>query len=152
MIYIGIDPGKKGAYAIIDEHAAHVFPWDDIKFVNSMKIVTMLYEDGEPAKAVAAVEKVGAFSGQGVKSMFSFGRSLGFIEGVLSGLGIPYQLIPPVTWKRSFSLIGKDKKASIETCQKLFPELNLMATEKSRVPSDGMAESALLALYAKRNL
>lgn len=152
MIYIGIDPGKRGGYAIIDEHAAHVFQWDDIKFVDSMKIVTMMYEGDKPAKAIAAVEKVGAFSGQGVKSMFSFGHSLGFIEGVLSGLGIPYQLIPPVTWKRSFSLIGKDKKASIETCQKLFPELNLMATEKSRVPSDGMAESALLALYAKRNL
>ena len=152
MIYIGCDPGKRGGYAIIDEHAAHVFPWDDIKFADSMKIVTMMYEGDKPAKAIAAVEKVGAFSGQGVKSMFSFGHSLGFIEGVLSGLGIPYQLIPPVTWKRSFSLIGKDKKASIETCQKLFPELNLMATEKSRVPSDGMAESALLALYAKRNL
>lgn len=151
MIYIGIDPGKRGGYAVIlGNGKVDVSSWDDERFVFSMRLLRQDVE--EPLSAIAAVEKVGAFSGQGVKSMFSFGHSLGFIEGVLSGLGIPYQLIPPVTWKRSFSLIGKDKKASIETCQKLFPELNLMATEKSRVPSDGMAESALLALYAKRNL
>ena len=147
MVYIGIDPGKKGGVATINEDGVKVYQWDDQRFIEDMRQHANWLD-----KCVAAVEKVGAFSGQGVKSMFSFGHSLGFIEGVLSGLGIPYQLIPPVTWKRSFSLIGKDKKASIETCQKLFPELNLMATEKSRVPSDGMAESALLALYAKRNL
>lgn len=147
MIYIGIDPGKRGGYCYIIDGQVTARPWDDMFFVQDMHCLAVMDEP-----KVAAVEKVGAFSGQGVKSMFSFGHSLGFIEGVLSGLGIPYQLIPPVTWKRSFSLIGKDKKASIETCQKLFPELNLMATPRSRVPSDGLAEAALLALYAKRNL
>lgn len=148
MIWIGVDPGQKGGYCYIMDGVAKAFPWDDTFFVQDMNCLVRTKDE----ELVAAVEKVGAFSGQGVKSMFSFGRSLGFIEGVLSGLEIPYQLIPPVTWKRSFSLIGKDKKASIETCQKLFPELSLMATPKSRVPSDGIAESALLALYAKRNL
>lgn len=148
MIYVGVDPGQKGGYCYIMDGVPKAFPWDDTFFVHDMRCLVSIKDEG----IVAAVEKVGAFSGQGVKSMFSFGRSLGFIEGVLSGLGIPYQLIPPVTWKRSFSLIGKDKKASIEACQKLFPELNLMRTDRSRVPSDGIAESALLALYAKRNL
>lgn len=146
MIYIGVDPGKKGGVAVIDGDGVEVYAWDDQTFVNVMA-ATM-----NKGKCVAAVEKVGAFSGQGVKSMFSFGHSLGYIEGVLSAFGIPYQLIPPVTWKRSFSLIGKDKKASIEVCHKLFPDVNLLPTDRSRVPSDGMAEAALICLYAKRNL
>jgi len=147
MIYIGIDPGKHGAYAIIDEDStAQVWPWDDSEFATRMRGLNHL------PHVMACVEKVGAMPGQGVNSMFSFGHSLGFIEGVLTSLGIPYQLIPPVKWKREFSLIGKDKKASIETCKKLFPGLSLMPTERSRVPSDGMAEAVLMALYAKRNL
>ena len=82
--------------------------------------------------------------------MFSFGKSAGFIEGVLTAYGIGYQLVPPATWKRTFSLIGKDKKASIETCKKLFPGLDLRRTERCRTESDGEAESALLAEFARR--
>lgn len=145
MIYMGVDPGQKGAYAVIDGDRVTVKPWDDLNFARDVRQLS-----GE--RVLAAVEKVGAFSGQGVKSMFSFGHSLGYIEGVLAAFGIPYQLIPPVTWKRSFSLIGKDKKASIEVCHKLFPDVNLLPTDRSRVPSDGMAEAALICLYAKRNL
>ena len=147
MIYIGVDPGKKGGYAWHVDGEMRVRPWDDNYFAQDMRLLSEMDD-----RLMAAVEKVGAFSGQGVKSMFSFGHSLGYIEGVLSAFGIPYQLIPPATWKRSFSLIGKDKKASIEVCHKLFPDVKLLPTDRSRVPSDGMAEAALICLYAKRNL
>jgi crossover junction endodeoxyribonuclease RuvC len=100
---------------------------------------------------VAAVEKVGAMPGQGVTSMFNFGKSAGFIEGVLTALGIPYQLVPPNKWKKEFSLIGQDKQASIVTCRKLFPELDLKRTERCRTDSDGKAEATLLAEYARRH-
>ena len=151
MIYIGIDPGKKGAYAIIDDAGAYVFPWDDKMFVESMKVVTMVQEGGKPAKAIACVEKVGAFRGQGVTSMFNFGKSAGYIEGVLFALGIPYQLVPPMTWKKVFSL-NSDKQKSIEVCKHLFPDVGLLPTERCRKESDGMAEALLMAEYARRKL
>lgn len=156
MIYIGVDPGKKGGYAVIEQgisgqQTVEVYPWDDSEFVHKMR---MLAEDDDIRNAgiIAAVEKVGAMHGQGVTSMFSFGRSLGFIEGVLSGCWISYQLVPPNVWKKSFSLIGKDKQASIETCKRLFPGINLLPSDKCKKDSDGMAESTLLAEYARRNL
>ena len=37
----------------------------------------------------AIIEKVGAMPGQGVSSMFQFGRSVGMVEGVLAALQIP---------------------------------------------------------------
>ena len=106
-------------------------------------------KDGE--KLIACVEKVGAYSGQGRGSIFTFGTEYGFIQGVLRAYGIPYQLVPANVWKKEYSLIGKDKKASIETCQRLFPNLNLLPTERSRVPSDGLAESSLMAEFARRH-
>ena len=149
MIYIGIDPGQKGGYSVIENGYVRAYPWDDALFVSDMNGVKSLAKI-ENEGIVAAVEKVGAMRGQGVTSMFSFGKSAGFIEGVLTALGIPYQLVPPATWKREFSLIGKDKKASVEVCRKLFPELNLKRTERCKTDSDGKAESTLLAEYAKR--
>lgn len=146
MIWIGIDPGQKGGYAYIQDGNARAFPWDDVFFVSTMNALLVQGEG-----IVAAVEKVGARPGQGTVSMFNFGKSAGYIEGVLSALGIPYQLVPPNKWKKEFSLIGKDKQASIETCRKLFPELDLKRTERCRTDSDGKAEATLLAEYARRH-
>lgn len=147
MIYIGVDPGKAGGYAWIWDENVRSIPWDDTFFAQDMRCLSATGE-----KCVAAVEKVGAMPHQGVTSMFNFGKSAGFIEGVLTALGIPYQLIPPATWKKEFSLIGKDKKASIEVCKRLFPDVDLKRTEKCRTDSDGCAESLLLAEYARRKM
>ena len=150
MIWIGCDPGARGAWAVISEtetgRFVKAYPWDDTFFVSDMQALSRTGEN-----IVAAVEKVGARHGQGTVSMFNFGKSAGYIEGVLSALWIPYQLVPPAKWKKEFSLIGKDKQASIETCRKLFPELDLKRTERCRTDSDGKAEATLLAEYARRH-
>lgn len=144
MMYVGVDPGKKGAFAIIsDDDKAHVDIWDEERFIYCMKRVS-------DRRVVAAVEKVGAMPGQGVTSMFSFGQSYGFIMGVLRALGISYQLVPPAVWKREFGLLRADKQASIETCKQLFPGVSLLPGEQCRKDSDGMAEALLIALYAQR--
>lgn len=107
MIYIGIDPGKKGSFGAIGEVGIYVKPWDNVFFIEYCRDI---YRAG--TKAVACVEKVGAMPGQGVTSMFNFGKSAGFIEGVLQAYGIPYQLITPQKWKKEFSL-GHSKEDSI---------------------------------------
>lgn len=151
MIYVGIDPGKSGGWAILYEDGhIDVYPWDDMIFIASMQGLSMARPNGEGV--MCALEKVGAMPGQGVTSMFSFGKSAGFIEGVLAAYRIPYQLIPPQTWKKEFSLLHQDKSKSIETAQRLFPNVNFLPTERSRKPSDGMCESALLMEYARRKL
>ena len=146
MIYIGIDPGKHGAYAIIDEDStAQVWPWDDSEFATRMRGLNHL------PHVMACVEKVGAMPGQGVNSMFNFGKSAGYIEGVLTALGIPYQLILPKKWKGEFGL-NSDKVESVKVCKQLFPDVSLLSSSRCRKESDGMAEALLMALYAKRKL
>lgn len=145
MVYVGIDPGKRGAYAAINGDGVEVYPWDDVFFAQHMK---GLIASGE--KVMAVVEKVGAMPGQGVTSMFTFGKSAGYIEGVLTALSIPYQLIPPRKWKGEFGL-NADKAGSVRVCKKLFPNVRLLPTGRCRRESDGMAEALLICLYAKRH-
>ena len=156
MIYVGVDPGKKGGYAVISadlsgKQRVEVFPWDDDGFAREMVRWCGDFAAQEGGGLVACVEKVGAHPGQGVTSMFTFGQGFGYILGVLAALGIGVQLVPPGTWKKEFSLIGKDKAASVEVCKRLFPGVDLRPTEKCRKDSDGMAEALLLACYAQRH-
>ena len=145
--YIGIDPGKSGALAVIHpDGKIDVLPFDVVQYSFALARLQEL-----PQYVTCCVEKVGAMPGQGVVSMFNFGHNLGMIEGLLRGYGIPYQLVPPQTWKKEFSL-SSDKAKSIEVCQKLFPNVSLLATERSRKPHDGMAEALLMAEYARRRM
>lgn len=150
MLAIGIDPGKSGALAVIyaDENnepfRIKVIPFDESAYRDALATCV-------DSRVVCCVEKVGAMPGQGVVSMFTFGRNLGLIEGLLQANTIPYQLIPPQTWKKEFCLSG-DKQASIDVCRKLFPHVDLLPSPRSRKESDGMAEDLLMAEYARRKL
>lgn len=147
MVWAGIDPGKLGGYAYIIDGEAKAFPWENNFFVRDMKGLTSLRDGG----IIVAVEKVHAVHGNGIVSSFTFGKSAGYIEGVLTALEIPYQLVSPPVWKKEFSLIGKDKQASIDACHQLFPGLDLRRTERCRKESDGLAEACLLMVYAMRH-
>ena len=141
--YIGIDPGKSGALALLTEDGqCTVVPFHESAYI------TILSAASGPS-SVCCLEKVGAMPGQGVVSMFNFGHNLGYIEGLLQAFDIPYQLVPPQTWKKEFC-VTSDKNTSIEVCRKLFPHVCLLPTARSRKPSDGMAEAMLMAEYARR--
>lgn len=143
MVYIGIDPGKKGGYAAIKDGVAETHLWDNEAFIEWLKQI----DD----QCIVCLEHVHAFPGDTGKSSFNFGKSAGFIEGVLSALGKPYQLVDPRRWKNSFAL-DSDKAKSIEVCKHLFPGVSLLPNERCKVSSDGMAEALLMAEYARRNL
>jgi len=155
-IWIGIDPGKKGGVAVIrvtvegDPHV-DVYPWDDDVFVREMARWSNDFIAQEGGGMVAAVEKVGAMPGQGVTSMFSFGQSYGFVLGVLTAFGIPYQLVPPRKWKAEYGLLNTQKQASVDVAKRLFPNVNLLPTDRCRKESDGMSDSLLLCEYARRH-
>lgn len=146
-IFIGIDPGKSGALAAIFENGAiEIIPFNSSGYIDHL---AQYAEITQLSEIRCCVEKVSAMPGQGVTSMFNFGHNLGFIEGCLQSFRIPYQLVPPQTWKKEFSL-SSDKNKSIEVCQKLFPDIKLLPTDRCKKPNDGMAEALLMAEYARR--
>lgn len=145
MTYIGIDPGKKGAVAVIHEDGeVEVCPMENVMLSLILKALSKI-----PTRC--CLEKVHAMPGQGVTSMFNFGVSYGYLKGLLDAYNISYQEIPPERWKKEFGL-NTDKTRSVEVCHQLFPATNLKASERCRVDSDGMAEALLMAEYARRKL
>ena len=144
MIYIGIDPGKKGAMAVICEGGlVSITPFYQDAYKSLLRAVN--------GPSVACLEHVGAMPGQGVTSMFHFGENFGYIKGLLEAFEIPYELVRPQKWKKEFSITG-EKNSSIEVCNRLFPGVDLRRTERCRKDDDGLAEALLMAEYARRRL
>ena len=149
MLYIGIDPGKSGAMVILhDRRIESIVPFDETEYITALQLALLKFKN---TNVICCLEKVNAMPGQGVVSMFNFGQNFGFIQGVLMSMGIPYELVTPQKWKKEFS-ITSDKNTSIEVAKRLFPEVDLKRTERSRKDDDNIAEALLMAEYARRKL
>ena len=144
MIYIGIDPGKNGGIAIIDSDGVIAFPFSEERLLIELDGMAQEYE------CICYLEHVHAMPKQGVSSTFNFGMNFGFIQGVLKAYGIPYELVTPQKWKKEFSCTS-DKNTSIEVCKRLFPGINLKATDRCKKDHDGIAEALLIAEYGRRH-
>ena len=153
MKFMGIDPGAFGAVAILDKDSRELVIIDmpTLKVKRGPRVVNqvdahMLADALRPHVAgneKALLEKTWAMPGQGVSSTYAFGRAGGIVEGVLAGLSVSFELIPPATWIKSMRTFG-GKDGSRQRAQELFPDYaHLFARKKD----DGRAEAALLACY-----
>jgi len=131
MNIIGIDPGATGALVLLD--SCHVntlaethMPILNIKgkkVVDPYAIASWLKEEvPDLTECTAMLESVHAMPGQGVTSMFSFGRSLGVIEGVLGALSIPCIHVSPQKWKSIHGFNSKDKDEPRSNLIRRFPQ------------------------------
>lgn len=141
-VYIGIDPGKDGALVALLPDGIRVVPFDEVSYASTL-------DELSGFDAMCILEHVGAMPGQGSVSMFHFGENFGFVRGLLSAFGIPYELVRPQKWKKEFSCTS-DKNTSIAVAQRLFPSVDLRRTPKCKGPHDGICEALLMAEYARR--
>ena len=116
---VSLDPGAKGAAAFFHYGqlqkiiSFHKGDWRTDLFL------ACKFEKPE----IAVIEEVHSWSGQGVKSMFSFGERNGEIKTILHLADIPIQLIRPQEWQRRLGLLRQGKAAHKELALKLFPQL-----------------------------
>lgn len=151
MIFLGIDPGISGALAFYNtlSNDLEVFDMPTIsvqrggknKTEVSPQLVSNIIAAHRPN--CAFLERVGAMPGQGVTSVFSFGRSAGILEGVLAAYDIRTTIVPPPTWMKALNIrAGKD--GSRQRAMELFPQrADLFARKKD----DGRSDAALIAYY-----
>lgn len=143
--WIGIDPGQSGAVAVIFRDGQMVEDWPGCP---AGAAELMLNWRTEFNVELAALESVHAMPGQGVKSMFTFGRNLGAWEGLLAALHISYVMPTPQQWQRGLVMPsdGADPKArSLAVARRLFPDADL-----SRKKDHGRADALLLAWWARK--
>ena len=146
---IGIDPGVSGAIAwmrygkVLKVEDMPTIPKTTGKGlqVDAHGLSSLLAGNGS---CEVIVEVVHAMPGQGVTSMFSFGKSAGIIEGILAAYEIPYSFVRPQQWKKKFGLSGKQKDASRGLCLRLHPEV---ASRLTRKKDNGRADAILIAKF-----
>lgn len=149
---VGIDPGASGAIAFFDPKAGtldvHDMPVMEIersgktkREISAVLLANILHDDWN--HNIVWIEKVGAMPGQGVSSMFQFGRGVGMIEGVIAAEGLSLNYVTPQAWQKAVGVRG-GKDGSRLRAVELFPKYaNLFARKKD----DGRAEAALIAWY-----
>lgn len=156
-IFLGVDPGINGSIACLDSagkillvedlpHISNTGKKKDLHLPAIVKIIKSVVEDA--GQVYAAIEKVTARPGQGVVSMFRFGRASGQVEGILLGLGIPVMLVSPKTWAKLFHpfVDGQDSKAkSVLAASMRWPEVNLPLKK-----DHGKAEALLIAEFCRK--
>ena len=155
-VFIGVDPGLSGAVAAVDSQGDLITIWYmpvvEMKVVSSMKkricaqsLVSELHLFKND-DAFALIEQVNAMPGQGVTSMFNFGKSAGILEGIFAGMIFPYGHVIPGRWKKHHNL-NASKDAARELAMRTWPA---KADLFKRKKDDGRAEAALIALYSKQ--
>jgi crossover junction endodeoxyribonuclease RuvC len=151
MIILGIDPGLSGAIAIYNIYTEELVVMDmpTVEMTRNGKhkreVSPALVADVIAGKGAvrAYMERVSAMPGQGVSSMFSFGRSAGVVEGVLAAYEIPVTLVTPQAWMKAMGVrAGKD--GSRERAMQLFPAYSTLFARKK---DDGRSDAALIAKY-----
>jgi crossover junction endodeoxyribonuclease RuvC len=152
---IGIDPGLSGAIAIISTESLKIFDMPTMtverngkakRQVSASELAEMLYlYSGRDCHVY--VEKVSAMAGQGVTSVFSFGRSFGMIEGILAAFKLPVTYVAPATWVKAVGR-GQGKDASRARAMEIFPNNQ---SDFKRVKDDGRADAALIAYWGSRH-
>lgn len=174
VVYMGIDPGKSGALAMrsLDGLWRGVdCPLVETKTVKRKnkktgKITTTVKKESSPvlmaglirdvmaaavhkdARFVLYIEKVSAMPGQGVTSMFSFGRNFGQWEGVIAALGCEVHYVTPQRWKKvMLADAPKGKESARMKALQLFPYL---ADELKFKKNEGRAEALLIGEYGRR--
>ena len=150
---IGVDPGLSGAIAVMSSESLKIFDMPTMtverngkakRQVSATELAELLYlYSGKDCHVYC--ERVSAMAGQGVTSVFSFGRSFGMIEGILAAFKLPVTYVAPATWVKAVHR-GAGKDASRQRAMELFPENQ---ADFKRVKDDGRSDSALIAYWGK---
>lgn len=158
MIVLGVDPGISGALALVGDGGCigawkmpiekRVVGKKNRSFVDEHALSALVsfiegLLSGPGGRRLAVVEAVHARPGQGVTSMFGFGRSLGVVDGVLANAGFDLIHVPPATWTRDMGLWGAGKPGSIVGASNL-------TRARLKKSEDGIADAILLAEWGRK--
>lgn len=158
MIICGIDIGLEGALCIrsgtIDYYPMPVIG-NQVDYQTLMNLlprenVHIVFEDLRSLYAVSTA------------STWSLASQSGAIEGICTALKLPFTKVAPKQWQQELfqgippirKTTGRSdtKKMALIAAKRLFPTFTFLATERSRVPHDGIVDAVLLAEWGYRNI
>lgn len=149
--YLGIDPGKGGGLALLPE---------DLRTAVSLPMPASIHDTinwlelNTTTKTMIIIEKAQAMPKNGAVGMFNYGMGFGELLGAIAALKRPIHVVGPTIWtKMMHSGLPKElkpKEKSLRALRNIFPEVDLLATKRSKKPHEGIVDAYLLALYGMR--
>jgi len=176
---IGIDPGKNGAIVWMDSDGI-VLEKQPMPLVGKefdLHQFSKLLDEIIWGKSIHVfIEQVHAIYGSAAGATFTFGEIYGAIKGIVSAKAIPYTLVQPKKWQKviyqgipeirkpSITITkgkraGQKQKGKLDTkamsllaAKRLFPNVDLRASERCKKPHDGIVDALLITEYGRRTL
>lgn len=170
---IGVDIGQNGAIVIQDLETGNivtqVMPIVG-KDVDVHELINIL-ESFRDTDCMVIIEDVRAIFGAAASATFTFGYVAGVTEAALIALKLPYRRVNPKIWqKQAFAGVkeirkpdtvnknGKKVKGKVDTkamaliaAKRLYPNVDLRPTQRSKNPHDGIVDALLMSWYCKQN-
>ena len=149
MYYIGIDHGKKGAIAVVDDSGDCV-DFIDMPIIGNDLDLDVLYEfilKFNPIR-LGIEEVTSIFRRMKGIDILTFGKNYGKLLGFFYAKEIPFELIHAKTWKKTYKLNNKPKECSVAEARQRWPKF------KQNLPKtrDGRADAMLIAEHLRRTL
>lgn len=169
-IFIGCDPGKSGHMVVLDGQTVTKKAYKMIGKEYDLQGMLHLFSEFQGLNAHVVIEDVHAIPGSAAKATWEFSRGKTILEMCCVALKIPMTLVAPKTWQkeiwegvpiqkkstgeRTKSGEMKEKVLTKETTllaiSRLFPNVDLRKSERSKNPDDGIFDSLALAEYGRR--
>lgn len=148
-IYIGIDPGSKGAICALNPISS------TIEFLDFNKnTIYQLYFSlhtvytNETVKSLV-IEDVHSLYGMSAKSNFNFGRNLGILQGILGSLSLEPTKVTPKVWQAAVGVTKKGKAIKHDVawlCHQHYPRCKINGPRGGLM--DGRSDALMIAHYA----
>lgn len=146
LAYIGIDPGAKGAIALIAPVANQIetYPLANkipLEIDHYLKEVTTNYN-----VKIILMEDVHSLFGMSAKSNFQFGWNVGMINTLARLAYAPTFHIQPKEWQKKVGVTAKGKAVKqnvAQLCEQLYPQVNIRGKRGGLL--DGISDALLIA-------
>jgi hypothetical protein len=162
--YMGIDIGKKGAIYMMKEDGTEDWrvPMPMIKTQVDWHGLNQILEPYEGFNGMVVFEKLNVIFGSSKKTAFSMGEQYGAVRQCCIAHSLRYTEVPAKKWQSEIfqgqvKITKTGSKAALDTkamalvaAKRLFPKVNLLMTDASSVPHDGLVDALLMAEYARR--
>lgn len=145
-VYVGIDPGAKGAIAVIA---------GDLVMIEDMPTAEEALEilrKPQPWDCRVALEQVHPLPGQSCIASFTYGENFLLAKLISLCYNSSPVMVSPMRWKKYYGLKKEPnetkteyKRKSVDKARELFPQ----ATELLKYSKDGRAEALLIANWLR---
>jgi len=143
--YIGVDPGKTGGIVIIDSTSLVIEVFKTPETIRDFidRLTPYMNES-----VFCLTEKVSSMPQNGGKANYTFGYINGVLHTVLTTTGIPFELVTPRTWMKSY-MMKKGKSEGNTQWKNRLKQKAQMLFPKEKVTLWN-ADALLIAEYCKR--